>query len=138
MENNDIKISTYLMFMLDLNETIVQLAMANSVRWYGHVLRREDGLILRRALNFEIEGEWNKGRPKKTWKKQVEEETENWFENGRCTLLIKMECWIKSDCCWVEVTLAILTCWGFYQILNIGVSLPLRMIYDNIYIYFKQ
>ena len=25
-----------------------QLAMANSVRWYGHVLRREDGHILRR------------------------------------------------------------------------------------------
>ena len=29
----------------------------------------------------------------------------------------------KSDCCWVEVSLATLTCWGgYYQILNIGVS----------------
>ena len=26
--------------MLTLNETMDQLAMANSVRWYGHVLRR--------------------------------------------------------------------------------------------------
>ena len=26
--------------MLILSETIDQLAMANSVRWYGHVLRR--------------------------------------------------------------------------------------------------
>ena len=26
-----------LMLMLDLNETIDQLAMANSVHWYGHV-----------------------------------------------------------------------------------------------------
>ena len=34
--------------MLDLNETIDQLAMANSVCWYGHVLRREDGHVLRR------------------------------------------------------------------------------------------
>ena len=32
--------SADLMFMLGLNETIDHLAMANSVRWYGHVLRR--------------------------------------------------------------------------------------------------
>ena len=31
--------------------------MANSVRWYGHVLRKEDGLILRRALDVEVEGQ---------------------------------------------------------------------------------
>ena len=31
-----------------LNETIDQLTMANSVPWYGHVLRREDGHVLRR------------------------------------------------------------------------------------------
>ena len=33
--------------MLDLNETVDQLAMANSVCWYGHVLRREDGHMMR-------------------------------------------------------------------------------------------
>ena len=49
--------------------------MANSVRWYGDVLRREDGHVLRRALNFEVEGQWKKGRLKRTWKKQVEEES---------------------------------------------------------------
>ena len=59
--------------MLGLNETIDQLAMANSVRWYDHVLRREDGHILRRALDFEVEGQRMKGRLKRTWKKQVEE-----------------------------------------------------------------
>ena len=40
---------TDLMFMLGLKETIDQFAMANSVHLYGHVLRREDGNILRRA-----------------------------------------------------------------------------------------
>ena len=45
------------------------------------------------------------------------------FENGRCTLPIEMECWSKSDCCWVEMTLATPTCWGFCRILYIGVSL---------------
>ena len=50
------------MFMLGLSETIDQLAMANSVRWYGLVLRREDGHVLRRALDFEVEGQRKKGR----------------------------------------------------------------------------
>ena len=64
-----------MMTMLGLNETIDQLAMANSVRWYGHVLRREDGQDLRRALDLEAEGQGKKGRLKWTWKKQVEEES---------------------------------------------------------------
>ena len=39
----DRKRSVYLMMMLGLKETIDQLAMANSVHWYGRVFRREDG-----------------------------------------------------------------------------------------------
>ena len=50
------KRSTDLMFVLGMRETIDQLAVANSVRLYGHVLRREDGHVLRRAVNFETEG----------------------------------------------------------------------------------
>ena len=42
------KRSTDLMFMLHLSETIDQLAMANSICWNGHVLRREDGHVLRK------------------------------------------------------------------------------------------
>ena len=45
------------MFMLGLNYTIDQLAMANSVRWDGHVLRREDSHVLRRALDLKVEGQ---------------------------------------------------------------------------------
>ena len=63
------KISADLILMLNLNETINQLAMANSVHWYGHVLRREDGYVLRRALVFAVDGQRKKGRPKRTWKK---------------------------------------------------------------------
>ena len=36
--------------MLGLKETVVQMAKANGVRWYGHVLRRDDGHALRKAL----------------------------------------------------------------------------------------
>ena len=63
------------MFMLGLSETIDQFAMASSVRWYGHVLRREDGHDLRRALDFEVEGQRKKGRLKRTCKKQADEES---------------------------------------------------------------
>ena len=43
--------------MLGLNEIIDQFTIANSICWYGHVLRREDGHVLRRALQFKVEGE---------------------------------------------------------------------------------
>ena len=42
---------------MGLNET-----MANSVHWYDHVLRREDGHLLRRAFDFEAEDQRKKGR----------------------------------------------------------------------------
>ena len=54
-----------LMEMLGLEESVVQMAKANAVRWYGHVLRREDGHVLRRALDFEVKGRRKRGRPKR-------------------------------------------------------------------------
>ena len=41
--------------MLGMKEAMDQLAMANSVRWYCHLLRREDDHVLRRSLSFEVE-----------------------------------------------------------------------------------
>ena len=64
-----------LMERLGLEESVVQMAKANAVRWYGHVLRKEDGHVLRRALDFEVKGRRKRGRPKKTWRKQVEGES---------------------------------------------------------------
>ena len=48
----DKKSTKDLMQMLDWNETIDQLAKANSVHWYGHVLRKDKTNFLRRALHF--------------------------------------------------------------------------------------
>ena len=61
LQLKDRKRSKDLKLMLGLNETIDQLAMANSVCWYGHVLSRVDGHILRRVLDFEVEGQMRKG-----------------------------------------------------------------------------
>nr|XP_006824961.1 PREDICTED: uncharacterized protein LOC102806311 [Saccoglossus kowalevskii] len=71
----DRKLTENLMQMLGLNEAVDRLAKTNGVRWYGHVLRREDGHVLRRALDLEVSGPRKRGRPKKTWKMQVEEES---------------------------------------------------------------
>ena len=64
------------MDMLGLKETIDRLATANGVRWYGHVLRRDDDSVLKVALDLEVSGNRKRARSTKTWKKQVEDETE--------------------------------------------------------------
>ena len=71
----DRKRSTDLMFMLSLSDAVDHFAMANRVRWYGHVLSTEDGHVMRRVLDFEVEGQGKKGRLNGTWKKQVEGES---------------------------------------------------------------
>ena len=50
------------MLMLGLSATIDHLAKANSFCWHAHVLRRADGRVLRKALDFEVEGQRKKGR----------------------------------------------------------------------------
>ena len=62
------------MEMLGLEERLDQLAKANAVRWYGHVLRRDADHVLRRALEFSVGGTRKEGRPKKSWRRVVEEE----------------------------------------------------------------
>ena len=42
--------------MLGLKETVVHMAKANGVRLYEHVLKRDDGHVLRKALEFKVKG----------------------------------------------------------------------------------
>ena len=70
VQHKDRKRSTDLMFMLGLSATIDQFTMANSVRRYGHVMKREDGHVFRWALDFEVEGQ----RKKKEAEEDMEEE----------------------------------------------------------------
>ena len=65
-----------LMNMLGIAETIDMVAKGNGVRWYGHVLRRDEKDVLKKALNFKVDGKRRRGRPRKTWKDQVEAEME--------------------------------------------------------------
>ena len=50
-----------LMEILELKETVVQMAKANGVRWYGHVLKRDDGHVLRKVLELEVKVKRKRG-----------------------------------------------------------------------------
>ena len=63
--------SQELMSLLGLKYTLDGLARASGVQWYGHVLRWDNGDVLR-ALDFEVAGRRGRGRPNMTWKRQVE------------------------------------------------------------------
>ena len=68
--------SQELMSLLGLKDTLDGLARASGVRWYGYVLRKDNGMILRRALDFEVTGRTGRERPNMTWKRQKEECTD--------------------------------------------------------------
>ena len=42
------------MSLLSLKNTLDGLSRASGVQWYGHVLRRDNGDVLRKALNFKV------------------------------------------------------------------------------------
>ena len=69
----DKKNTEELMAMLGLRETVDKLAKANAVHWYGHVLRRDEDDVLKKALRLTVAGHRKQGRPRKTWRRQVEE-----------------------------------------------------------------
>ena len=66
--------SEELMEMLGIKESLDRMDKASSMRWYGHVLRKEDENVIAKALNFEVSGSRGRGRSKQTWKKQVKNE----------------------------------------------------------------
>ena len=59
--------------MLGLKETLDRMVKANGVRWYGHVIRRDDDYMLKNTMMMEVNGKRKRGRPKLTRRRQVEE-----------------------------------------------------------------
>ena len=56
------KKSQELLSLLGLKDILDGLARTSGVRWYGHVLRRDKGNVLRTAFDFEVEGKRARGR----------------------------------------------------------------------------
>jgi len=46
----------------------------NRLRWYGHVLRKEDDDWVKNCMEYEVEGPEPRGRPKRTWIEVVEKD----------------------------------------------------------------
>jgi len=62
----DRKNTKELMGMLGLQDTVDKLAKSNGVRWYGHVLRKDEDDVLRRTLDFKVNGRRGRGIPRRT------------------------------------------------------------------------
>ena len=66
--------SEELMDMLGIKKSLDRMAKASSIWWYDHVLRKKDQNVIVKPLKFEVSGSRGRGRLKRTWKKQAENE----------------------------------------------------------------
>ena len=63
-----------MLLRFSMKENEVEMLRKTRLRWFGRVKCRDENSILRRAMELEVEGRRPVGRPKKTWRKVVEED----------------------------------------------------------------
>jgi len=73
---------------------IILILKQNRLRWYGHVLRKEDTDWVKKCTEYEVEGSRPTGRPKRTWKEVVQKDCqarnfnkENTIDHGRWKMI---------------------------------------------------
>ena len=93
----DSKNTEDLMKMLGLKKTSDKMEQANGVRWYGHVVRRDEESTFKKAMMLQVNGQRKRGRPKQTWKRQVKESLD-WVESGGGYRSCEVERGSESDC----------------------------------------
>jgi len=57
-------------------DDIISVLQRNRLRWYGHLLRKEDNDWVKKCMEYEVEGARPRGTPKKTWREIVEKDYE--------------------------------------------------------------
>jgi len=74
-------------------DDIILILQQNRLRWYGHVLRKENTDWVKKCIEYEVEG----SRPKRTWKEVVQKDCqacnlnkEDAMDRGRWQKLIKI------------------------------------------------
>ena len=73
------------------------------MRWYRHVLRKEDDDWVKKCMEYEVEGPRPRGRPKRTWRDVVREDCQarkmnkedaidrgKWMEDDKGCQMIRM------------------------------------------------
>jgi len=58
---------------LELDD-IISVLQQNKLRWYGHVLRKEDNDWVKKCMEYEVEGTRPRDRSKKTWREIMEKD----------------------------------------------------------------
>jgi len=53
-------------------DDIILILHRNRLRWYGHVLRKEDTDWVKKCIEYEVEGSRPRGRLKRTWREVVQ------------------------------------------------------------------
>jgi len=56
-------------------DDIISVLQQNRLRWYGHVLRKEDNDWVKKCMEYEVEGARPRSRPNKTWREIVEKDS---------------------------------------------------------------
>jgi len=81
-------------------DDIILILQQNKLRWYGHVLRKEDTDWVQKCMEYEVEGSRPRGRPKRTWSEVVQKDCqtrnlnrEDAMDRGRWKKLIKIGWW---------------------------------------------
>jgi len=55
-------------------DDIALVLQQNRLRWYGHVLRKDDDDWVKKCMEYEVDGSRPRGRPKRAWKEVVRED----------------------------------------------------------------
>ena len=53
-------------------EPITTFIRSGRLRWYGHVMRKGDEDLVKKCMEYRVEGRRLVGRPRKTWLESVE------------------------------------------------------------------
>jgi len=77
-------------------DDIISVQQQNRLRWYGHVLQKEDNDWVKKCMEYKVEGARPRGRPKRTWREIVEKDCqarklnrEDAMDRNRCRKLIR-------------------------------------------------
>jgi len=65
-------------------DDIIMVLQQNRLRWYGHVLRKEDNNYVKKCLEYEVEGARPRCRLKKTWRDCRKRLSGTQTEQGGC------------------------------------------------------
>jgi len=53
---------------------MIFILQQNRLRWFGHVLRKEDTDWVKKCIEYEVENLRPEGRPKRTWREVVQKD----------------------------------------------------------------